>query len=182
MKHIKLFENFTNDKNRVNNSVSVIAYHGGDYINNETLNDSPIFFTTDLEGAEYYASECGDSGCIMKANIKIENPLSDSDFDEIWIKILDDAKIEYEYNTEPWNFDCDAINGYSNCIFDLVYTPEFVISAIKFGYDGIIGNDVLGNSEIPVYIPFRKQSVDIIGTVDRLDESVDNTLSDTINN
>jgi hypothetical protein len=147
-------------------SISCVAYHGGpDRLTNDTLSDAPIFFTPDIEGAQWYASNYP-GGYVTKANINIGIALTCKNVEEfkyLWIPILDDAKVEYEFeeSVDGWSFECEFIDNYASCMYDLVHMPEFVTSALKFGYDGISEFDVLGNYEIPIYIPFRRQSVNI---------------------
>jgi hypothetical protein len=49
-------------------------------------------------------------------------------------------------------------------INDCIYIPRFVEIAIKHGYDGIYGYDLMGSGLVEVYIPFIKNNIKVLKT------------------
>lgn len=166
MKYIKLFEDFKSE---------LIVYHGGSKLTNDSIR-SPIFTTPIPQLANWYASmreEYGENPWISTLKIKINNPLisKKKNFD-MWIPILDELGIEYEYNPdgiEGQYFTCKYIVQYTegfmdDNINDCIYIPRFVEIAIKHGYDGIYGYDLMGSGLVEVYIPFIKNNIKVLKT------------------
>ncbi len=157
----------------------IITYHGGEYeLTNENIKDEGLFTTPDKESAMWYVERA--DGWLTKMIVDIKNPLTiknGNDFKKLWIPILDDTNIDYEFNDagkHGWVFKSYDIikhdgSGEYN-IFDLIYIDEFVDSAKKHGYDGIVGWDVMFNYDIPIYIPFYRKNINIIDSVKLGDE------------
>jgi hypothetical protein len=174
-----IFENKNND---------IIVYHGGDKLTNSDIKNNGLFTTPDKNGAMWFVQrkkEIGEIGWLTKLKVIINNPLTDKnkeDFKKNWIPILNDANIEYEFEEEvngvSWSFQCDEIlttgKGSENNIWDLLYIDRFLKTAIKFGFDGMIGYDVLEMSEILIYVPFLKKNINIISSEKILDHELNN--------
>ena len=156
-----------------NTSNEITVYHGGSgKITNDNLKGI-IFTTSSKKDAMWYVVERGN--WLTTLNIIIKKPLtcgSKNDFINKWIPILEDANINYEFKDltdDSWDFYSSDIDkhspydGYSN-YYDLVYIPHFVESAKKFGYDGIQGWDIIANYEIPIYISFYKENINVISS------------------
>ena len=154
-----------------NKSHSVIVYHGGELpLSNNTLKESPIFFTTNLESAKWYADRAseGGEGYLITAKVSIRKPLTCDnliEFKQKWIPILDDSNIDYTLEEDDdgrgWSFESSDIignGGYEETnIFDLSFIPNFVKTAKYYGYDGIVGDDTFERYDIKVYIPFNSK-------------------------
>jgi hypothetical protein len=165
---IKTYEQFTNK-----NTIKV--YHGGDSkITNENIK-LPIFTTSDKNGAEWYTNRGipSKSDWMTTMEVSLNNPLNLSEpghFEKKWIPIIKDAKIDYDMVDDGYGeiFHCDEISEYSDYDgsnpLDLVYIPRFVEEAKKRGYDVIFAFDVLFQDEIPVYIPFYKNNINVLSS------------------
>ena len=142
----------------------IIVYHGGDELTDDNIRDGGIF-TTNKQGAMWFVNNRIEEGSwLTKMMIKIENPLTEKDFEKKWLPMLDEAGIEYTF--EDGEFNCQAIvdnGGYMEWnTVELFYIKSFVDVALKHGYDGIVGWDELDNYNIKVYIPFLKKNIRII--------------------
>jgi len=158
IKEFKIFESI-ND--------GVVVYHGGDELTDNSIKDGGIFTTNNKKAAMWFVNNRIEYGAwLTKMMIKIENPLTEKNkgFENKWIPILDEAGIDYTFeNGEFYCLDIIKNGGYMEWNYlELFYIKEFVDVAIKHGYDGIIGWDVLDNYNIKVFIPFLKKNIKII--------------------
>jgi hypothetical protein len=143
----------------------IIVYHGGDELTDDNIKNGGIFTTPNKKDAMWFVNNRIEEGAwLTKMIVKIETPLIEKDFNKKWLPMLDEAGIKYTMNNGE--FYCPDIienGGYMEWnTAELFYIKEFVDVALKHGYDGIIGWDVLDNYSIKVYIPFLKKNIKIL--------------------
>jgi hypothetical protein len=161
MKHLFIFEDFNNHSIK-----DLKVYHGGGYLDNHNIK-ACIFTTTDKQIAkEYIHLNSNDKfNFLTTLLVTINNPLSSQDFEKKWLPILDEINFKYDFEKHSdgsHSFEAKGID-YGN-IFDLIYLPQFVETCLKYGYDGLIGDDIYFQSSIPVFIPLLKENILVISS------------------
>lgn len=129
-----------------------IAYHGTGCMPTTPFN-IPLFVTTEMDGAQWYSTNRGDNGIILKGTVIISNPLEGYD---TMLEIATSAGIKWSEN--PY-FECDQISLHSpydgTNSSDLVYIRAFREEVIKRGFDCLHISDILENTEIDTYVLFH---------------------------
>lgn len=158
------FENFIKE----NKEEGVITYHGGEYITNDTVR-VPLYTTTDLWAVEDFY--LGRGGYLTTCRVNLKNPLQIENKDDVerdWLPILDELGVDYEYKDDEygWKFESKDIpsNGLNDNINDVIHIPGFVEKAIEKGYDGINTWDTFFQGSIRIYVPFKKESIEVISS------------------
>ena len=136
-----------------------IVYHGGSKLEGE-LRD-PVFMTSDINGAEWFAYERGGDNPEIQtidlapfkkpANIKdMQNIAREMGFETLGD--FDDLNYDIVSEHSPY----DGTNP-----MDLVYVPAIREALKERGFDGIMDEDVLENSWIPTFIPLDRSQYKI---------------------
>ena len=115
----------------------------------------PAFFTSDYQGAKWYAHERGDFGeepRIYRAHLDIRNPASHDDL----LRAVEraGATVEDVAAHSPYDGDNDL---------DYLYVPTVRDELERMGFDGYQGWDVLTNYEIPIVVAFHSSQVELQG-------------------
>ena len=148
---------------------SIKVYHGTGSNNLETKLKPPLFVTTKMRGARWYAnnhSTGSSKGVIIKGTLHVQKVLKADDgigYDK-FLEIAKKAGIEW---TEEPYFNCPEIEKHSpydgSNWLDIVYIPSFQLELKKEGYDSIFAYDILENIEIETYVLFNPETQFIIG-------------------
>jgi hypothetical protein len=168
MKYLKRFnEHITND---------VKTYHGGGYLDNNTIK-GVIFTTTNKSAVEEFYVDRG--GYLTEMMVKINHPLTIEDgyqFQKIWLPLFDEAGVKYEFDVKDevvlgeiykgvWSLDYLNVKGRGGDVLDVIYYEKFIEAAKKHGYDGIIAEDTFFQTTCEVYIPFYKENINVISSI-----------------
>lgn len=182
---MKNFNQFIFEKELSSNIM--ISYHGGKELSNNNIKDGGLFTTINRDDAIYYVDRMDrGSGWLTKMEIIINKPLicfTKEDFKNYWVPILEESNIEYYLDEEEdmpelWTLQCDEIlktgQGSENNPVDLIYIKKFYKNVVKLGYDGIIGNDLLDDSDIIVHIPFFKKNINVLSSIKMSEQEIEN--------
>lgn len=138
----------------------------------------PAFFTENRDGSEWYSTdrsafpeeggELAPGGRIVEAYLSIKKPLDATD-NAGAMRFIDLAKragvkIEVTHHARGgWDFNTDEIAKHSpydgDNINDLIYIPSVRRQLEAEGFDGVRANDVMGNDEIPVWLPLHPEQI-----------------------
>jgi len=127
----------------------------------------PSFFTSDPQGAEWYAKNRGDNPQIFPVHLSMKKPLDTRSKEGIFklSSIAHNAGVHGELKETPkgWQFTSNDIAEHSpyegDNPLDLLYIPKVRNALYQNGHDGVIASDVLANDEIPTFIPLHPQQI-----------------------
>lgn len=145
-----------------------IVYHGGSKLEGELR--EPVFMTSDKEGAEWYAGERGgDNPEIQTIDLApFKKPAKIKDMQDIaremgfetledWGEQYDDdVRFEPNYDIVSEHSPYDGTNP-----MDLIYVPAIREALKERGFDGIMDDDFLENSDIPTFVPLDRSQYKI---------------------
>jgi 2'-5' RNA ligase len=132
---------------------------------------APAFFTTEREGANWYAvnrpSGENAQGRILAATLDIRHPYDASDEQGArgLIALAQRAGVEVVVTESDrgWSMFSPEIAKHSpydgENLLDLLYVPSVRAQLKREGFDGVFAFDVLENSEIPTWIPLDDQQI-----------------------
>lgn len=141
-------------------------YHGSRSSEMIDSFDIPAFFTDSLDGARWYV-DSGDNGRVYAVYLSIEHPL---DLRPVgaFARLIDIAVasgVQIEGSVADGTFFAPEIAEHSpyegSNYTDLLYLPVVRKVIESAGYDGVVMDDTLENTEIPVWVAFTPEQIAI---------------------